>query len=541
MQLFPEGQGPQRLPTLKLREPGLLGAPSNGLHSKNPEPSSTFLAHGHDAMASAVEDPYGSEEEIILVAQDDPYMASLPEEPPALDRVRISSDAEAVEELRVEESPAAKAASARTQTKKQVRPKRKPKAKPKRRPAATVDLTNPGEDAAPVDAVASWQASASGPDFGDDSATPAISETAIPEPAKATVKEAVTESAPPTTSGTGPLGRALATLLPSTSFQAMLTEALALVQEVALRCLSSDAEVKPFGSLLQGTFLEGSDLDLYITTAAMGNQSQGHLWHKVQVSHLQRLMQGLPASFQVKETRLDWHVRVPILILDFLPAATPSGDHFPPIQVDVSMGDLDSSGVRKGHVDRLIQGALSRSPKAACLVLLVKRWAKIEGLNKSFEGHLSPLAWTLLCLYFLVVTDRLQQNALTASGWDVPSPPSAQLCESCVSHEELAEFFDMVAGFQKFLESREKDRRGPMGIRLMPDCRPLTGRPDDPAVFFLEDPAARAVSINGVNVARGVKSPEKWRHLLSRCQGAAKALRAGANPAAGGYMVGVAA
>jgi len=232
----------------------------------------------------------------------------------------------------------------------------------------------------------------------------------------------------------------------------------------------------------------------------------------------------------VKETRLEWHVRVPIVILDFLPPATPSGDKFPPIQVDVSVGDMDSSGVRKGHVDRLIQGALSRSPKAACLVLLVKRWAKIEELNKSFEGHLSPLAWTLLCLYFLVVTDRLEQNALTASGWDVPSPPSAQLCESCVSHEELAEFFDMVAGFQKFLESRETGK-GPMGIRLMPDCRALNGRPDDLAFFFLEDPAARAVSISGVNVARGVKSREKWLHLLSRCQGAAKALRAGANPA----------
>jgi len=112
----------------------------------------------------------------------------------------------------------------------------------------------------------------------------------------------------------------------------------------------------------------------------------------------------------------------------------------------------------------------------------------------------------------------------------VPSPPSAQLCESCVSHEELAEFFDMVAGFQKFLESRETGK-GPMGIRLMPDCRALNGRPDDLAFFFLEDPAARAVSISGVNVARGVKSREKWLHLLSRCQGAAKALRAGANPA----------
>eukprot|EP00439_Symbiodinium_sp_Y106_P005531 s4231_g1.t1 len=413
--------------------------------SSSPAPSSTFLAHGHDAMACAVEDPYGSEEEIILVAQDDPYMASLPEEPPAPDCVRINSDAE---EPRVEESPAAKPATARTQTKKQVRPKRKPKAKPKRRPTATVDLTNPGEDAAPVDAAASLQAS--GLDYGDNSATPANSETAIPVPAKATVKEAVAESAPPAPSGRGPLGRALATLLPSTSFQAMLTEALALVQEVALRCLSSDAEVKPFGSLLQGTFLEGSDLDLYITTAAMGSQSQGHrdLWHKVQVSQLERLMHGLPRSFQVKETRLEWHVRVPIVILDFLPPATPSGDKFPPIQVDVSVGDMDSSGVRKGHVDRLIQGALSRSPKAACLVLLVKRWAKIEELNKSFEGHLSPLAWTLLCLYFLVVTDRLEQNALTASGWDVPSPPSAQLCESCVSHEELAEFFDMAPGLK---------------------------------------------------------------------------------------------
>ena len=34
------------------------------------------------------------------------------------------------------------------------------------------------------------------------------------------------------------------------------------------------------------------------------------------------------------------------------------------LKVDVSVGDMDSSGVRKGHVDRLIQGALSRSPKA---------------------------------------------------------------------------------------------------------------------------------------------------------------------------------
>ncbi|CAE6930786.1 unnamed protein product [Symbiodinium natans] len=259
-------------------------------------------------------------------------------------------------------------------------------------------------------------------------------------------EEAPTEAAP-SSAALGPLGRTLATLLPSASFQAVLTEALSLVQEVALRCLAGDAQVKPFGSLLQGTFLEGSDLDLFISSDALGNQSQGRRWHQAQVSALQTLMQGLPQQiFVVKETRFGWHVRVPILILDFFPPASGPLELQlrEPIQVDISMGELDSCGVPKGHVDQLIQHALANVPKASCLVLLVKRWAKIEGLNKSFEGHLSPLAWTLLCLYFLVVRGVLQQSALAAVGRGTPPAPSAQLCESCVSHHELADFFDMA-------------------------------------------------------------------------------------------------
>lgn len=39
-------------------------------------------------------------------------------------------------------------------------------------------------------------------------------------------------------------------------------------------------------------------------------------------------------------------------------------------------------------MDRLIQAALAAAPSALPLVLLVKRWAKAEKLNKSYEGYL---------------------------------------------------------------------------------------------------------------------------------------------------------
>lgn len=39
--------------------------------------------------------------------------------------------------------------------------------------------------------------------------------------------------------------------------------------------------------------------------------------------------------------------------------------------------------------------------RARELILLVKRWAKDRGICHAAKGHLSPYAWTLLCIYFL--------------------------------------------------------------------------------------------------------------------------------------------
>lgn len=50
--------------------------------------------------------------------------------------------------------------------------------------------------------------------------------------------------------------------------------------------------------------------------------------------------------------------------------------------------------------------------RAKELILLVKRWAKDRGLGHEAKGHLSPLAWTLLVIYFLQVGAEEAQPVL---------------------------------------------------------------------------------------------------------------------------------
>eukprot|EP00913_Durusdinium_trenchii_P009915 g9306.t1 len=187
--------------------------------------------------------------------------------------------------------------------------------------------------------------------------------------------------------------------------------------------------VKSFGSTLQGTFLEGSDLDLYICSS---REYDTRHTHDEQVKMLRFLEAELRKSFKsFEERRFEWHVRVPILILLFQ-------SHQHELQVDISVGELDHVGVQKGFVDRLIRAALTKGEVALPMVLLVKRWAKVENLNKAFEGSLSPLAWTLLCLYFLICKDRLPKEALAVPAEEpVPRRNAVKLCQNCPTQQDL--------------------------------------------------------------------------------------------------------
>lgn len=200
-----------------------------------------------------------------------------------------------------------------------------------------------------------------------------------------------------------PLTHALAQLRPTPSFEAAAHEALAALGRVAQQAFGPEAQVRPFGSLLQGAHLLGSDLDVCIevpglnlqgTDASHGGDDKG-LGNAKQVMALRRLMLALPCGFAVKETRFFERIRVPILVLEY------RGSGSQTVEADISMGCRDEkTGVEKGFTDRLIRRVLERVPRALPLVLLVKQWAKAQGLNKSFQGFLNSLGWTLLCLFF---------------------------------------------------------------------------------------------------------------------------------------------
>ncbi|CAK8987098.1 unnamed protein product [Durusdinium trenchii] len=318
--------------------------------------------------------------------------------------------------------------------------------------------------------------------------------------------------------GLSSLGRTLRSLLPSESFEQMVREAERQVEEASRVALGPNTTVKSFGSTLQGTFLEGSDLDLYICSSREYDTRHTHDEQVKMLRFLEAELRKSFKSFEVKERRFEWHVRVPILILLFQ-------SHQHELQVDISVGELDHVGVQKGFVDRLIRAALTKGEVALPMVLLVKRWAKVENLNKAFEGSLSPLAWTLLCLYFLICKDRLPKEALAVPAEEpVPRRNAVKLCQNCPTQQELSDFFDMVSELgQKAQATKAAHETGPFGVSLLPwkECH---GETSDKAFFFIEDPAARLRGIT-VNVARGVKDQERWKNLLKRCEGARNLLR----------------
>lgn len=307
------------------------------------------------------------------------------------------------------------------------------------------------------------------------------------------------------------MAKTLRCLLPSSAFEELVKQAQSKIQDTARRVLGDDARVKSFGSILQGTFLEGSDLDLYIVR----DKPELVEKHPQQVNALRRLESSLPLQgFEVQEKRYEWHVRVPILILVYKSSSYE-------LQVDISIGEADHEDVAKGEVDRMIQAALNKAPVALPMVLLVKRWAKIEGLNKAYEKTLSPLAWTLLCLFFLIRQKVLPSDALAeASQTDAPKREPEELCRHCPKKEVLADFFSMVCALGT--RSRQNNQ-GPCGIRVLP-AQECYGEVSDKSLFYVEDPAARSIKDRMVNVARMVKDKEVWERLLVRCQAANEVL-----------------
>ncbi|CAE8659582.1 unnamed protein product, partial [Polarella glacialis] len=327
--------------------------------------------------------------------------------------------------------------------------------------------------------------------------------------------------------------KTLAKLLPSPEFEDAARMALSCLEEVARLTFGDKVRVRPFGSLVQGSHLEGSDLDVFVDCPGLldgpviDGKGQESKYPKAaeaekqskQVHALVRLLRHLKSSsFIVKERRLERHVRVPILILEFQGSIK--------VEADVSVGD-DSAGVEKGYIDRLIQRAFVRAPVALPWVLLVKQWAKVEGLNKAYEGYLNSLGWTLLCFYFLMVRGKVPSDAfsqdledsLSSSLAPFQSSRSLHFDKLAPSTWELSEFFEEVAALKLGA-----------GISLAP-CEEVEGEGDE--VFYIEDPASKRGGATrwSTNVAKSLRQ-QAWAVLQKRSRAASQALRAGNSEAA---------
>jgi len=63
--------------------------------------------------------------------------------------------------------------------------------------------------------------------------------------------------------------------------------------------------------------------------------------------------------------------------------------------------DFSVNAVSPLHNAALLTECGHMEPRARELILLVKRWAKDRGIAHAAKGHLSPYAWSLLCIFFL--------------------------------------------------------------------------------------------------------------------------------------------
>lgn len=175
-------------------------------------------------------------------------------------------------------------------------------------------------------------------------------------------------------------------------------------------------------------------------------------------------------------------------------------------------------------------------PNILAVLRIVKTWAKIEKLNKAYEGFLNSLGWTLLVLYFFMQTGDLSKDILRANAdevaaqdcngmLDVPMRSDTE-CDRALCQEHVINFFDWVVATVS--EWPEHPCGGAYGISLVDGCMievpPPAKQWADQCSFFVEDPGIRIRRGESANVARSVQNGP-LRTTLERCTNAARSLK----------------
>lgn len=354
------------------------------------------------------------------------------------------------------------------------------------------------------------------------------------------VEEAEEDHAVDDGTACAPFKTALLGLAPSAEFEEALGEALEAVAQAMQQVFGEGTQPIPFGSIVQGVHLTGSDLDLCFDVpgedADICSLERG-ADNTRQVSHLKQLLAGMRQTFRVIETRLWKNMKVPIIILGY---QTTSGEE---IEADISVGTW-FDGVEKGFADRLIRRLLAQSARALHLTRLVKLWAKVEKVNKAYDGFLNSLGWTLLVLYFCMQRGYVCPTQMHEEepderglGGDVSVLPPPLHVDSDEDElpgaEEVAEFFEWVASWETWWAQEPLESGAGLRALSVVDGAIITApgatkQWADQSDFFIEEPGVRMAKDVTENLARSLKEGT-WGLTIERCSAAAAELRADAD------------
>jgi len=195
-----------------------------------------------------------------------------------------------------------------------------------------------------------------------------------------------------------------------------------------------------FGSRIQNTHLEGSDVDVAIV--AQGQESADSAEQRGALRKVEKVLRQWQTArscrFALKESRTFVSIKVPILVLQYW--ATNGYC----IELDVTAGREDTgASVPKGVTDSII-GEFLRDPFAADLARLVKIFAKLHRKNQAQSGHFNALSWVCLSIFAL---QRMQLLPVW-NDWnaDRHPPEGVQLGDAFLAVLDLVvELSEMVA------------------------------------------------------------------------------------------------
>jgi len=273
------------------------------------------------------------------------------------------------------------------------------------------------------------------------------------------------------------------------------TEAL----ERVLRSLGPEWQMKLFGSCANGFSTKDSDMDATCIKQGSDESSQDLL------GQVEQALKG-SSNFEILETVMG--ARIPILKLRFDKK----------LECDLSCNNLETL-----NNTQLLLAYASLHPRVRELGILVKLWAKVEGVCGAVNGYLSAYALTVMAIYFLQVDEPCRLPCLPTHAFSgVGRPNVPEFKWSC----ELP-LFTLLSRFFTFFTTEFRWGEEIVSVRLgrrvlAPECAQLRGV--HTKRLHIEDPFLLERNLHCT-----LQNEQEWK-FYAKLQEAAQTLQSGLVP-----------